>query len=117
MECLEKKLKIAREIGDQAGEKLAYHNIGAVFLSLKEMENAVDNFLSALDVFNSLRSLLKSNDHWKIDFREQHEATYSLLWMSLLRMGKIEEALFAAEQGRAQTLADNLLIQYKLNAS
>ena len=37
--------------------------------------------------------------------------------MSLLRVGKIEEALFAAEQGRAQTLSDNLLIQYKLNRS
>ncbi|XP_074625204.1 uncharacterized protein LOC141883582 [Acropora palmata] len=117
LECFGKCLKIAREIGDQAGEGRVYHNIGRVYFSLEEMENAVDNFISAVNVFNSLRSLLKSKDHWKIDFREQHEATYSLLWVSLLRMGEIDEALFVAEQGRAQTLANNLLIQYKLNAS
>ena len=29
-------------------------------------------------------------------------------------IGKIDEALFAAEQGHAQTLSDNLLIQYEL---
>ncbi|XP_044167747.1 tetratricopeptide repeat protein 28-like [Acropora millepora] len=32
-------------------------------------------------------------------------------------MEKLDEALLAAEQGRAQTLTDNLLIQYKLPAS
>ena len=64
-----------------------------------------------------MRSLLKSQDNWKIDFREVYEATYTALWVSLLRIKKINEALIAAEQGRAQTLSDNLLTQYKLNAS
>ena len=117
IEYYEKCLKIATEIGDQAGEGTAYHNIGVVFLCLGEIENAVDNFLSAVDVFNSLRSLLKSQDNWKINFRDVYEAAYTALWVSLLRIKKIDEALFAAEQGRAQTLSDNLLIQYKLDAS
>ena len=112
-----KHLKIAIEIGDREGEGTAYHNIGKEFFSLEEAENAVDNFVSAVDVFNSLRSLLKSQDNWKINFREVHEATYNALWLSLLRIKKIDEALFAAEQGRAQTLSDNLLLQYKLNSS
>ena len=110
-------MKIAIEIGDRGGEGVAYLNIGMVFFSLEQMENAVDYFVSAVDAFNSLRSLLKSEDNWKIKFHELHEATYTALWMSLLRIEKIEEALFAAEKGRAQTLSDNLLIQYKLNAS
>ena len=110
-------MKIAIEIGDQAGEGIAYHNIGKVFFSLEQMENAVDNFVSAVDTFNSLRSLLKSEDNWKINFRDLYGEAYTALWMSLLRIEKIDEALFAAEQGRAQTLSDNLLIQYKLNAS
>ena len=69
-----------------------------------------------MDVFNTLRSLLKSQYNWKINFRELHEAAYAALWvsfhlwMSLLTIGKIDEALFAAEQGRAQTLCDNLLL-------
>ena len=49
-----------------------------------------------------------------MSFREQYEKTYTFLWISLLKGGKIDEALFAAEQGRAQTLSDNLLIQYKI---
>ena len=113
----EKQLKIAIEKGDQEGEGTAYHNIGTDFVYLKEIENAVDKFFSAVDVFNSLRSLLKSEDNWKINFREVREKTYALLWMSLLRIKRIDEALFAAEQGRAQTLSDNLLLQYKINSS
>ena len=118
IEYFEKQLlKIAIEIGDQAGEGRAYHNIGIDFSCLEEIENAVDNFLSAVDVFNSLRSQLKCQDNWKINFRQLHGATYNALWVSFLRIKKIDEALFAAEQGRAQTLSDNLLIQYKLDAS
>ena len=77
----------------------------------------MDNYVYAVNIFNSLRSLLKSKDNWKIRFRELHETTYTALWTSLLRIGKVDEALFAAEQGRAQTLSDNLLIRYKLPAS
>ena len=117
VEYHEKHLKIATEIGDQAGEGKGYHNIGIDFVFLEETEKAVDNFVSAVDVFNSLRSQLKPQDNWKINFREVHEEAYIALWVSLLRIKKIDEALFSAEQGRAQTLSDNLLIQYKLDAS
>jgi len=64
-----------------------------------------------------LRSLLKSQDNWKVTFREQHEMTYTTLWRSLIRSEKFDEALFVAEQGRAQALSDNLLIHYKLPMS
>ena len=114
IEYHEKHLKIVIEVGDRAGEGVAYHNIENAYSFLEQFEKAVDYFVSAVDAFNSLRSLLKSNDNWKVKFREQHETTYTALWRSLLRIGKFDEALFAAEQGRAQTLSDNLLIQYKL---
>ena len=73
--------------------------------------------LVMLTAYNAVRSCLKCNDDWKINFRELYERTYTGLWLSLLRMEKIDEALFVVEQGRAQTLSDNLLIQYKLPAS
>ncbi|XP_044170811.1 tetratricopeptide repeat protein 28-like, partial [Acropora millepora] len=113
IEYHEKHLKIALAIGDQGGEGVAYGSLGNAYRSL-ETENAVDNFVFAVDVLNSLRSQLKYQDNWKINFREVHEKAYIALWVSLLRIKKIDEALFAAEQGRAQTLSDNLLIQYKL---
>ena len=113
IEYHEKHLKIAVEIDDRAGEATAYHNIGSVYFSIDQFENAVDNFVSAVDAFHTLRSL-KSVDDWKIKFRQRYEETYTALWRSLLMIGKIDEALFAAEQGLAQTLSDNLLIQYEL---
>ena len=117
LEYHEKRLKIAKEIGDRAGQGEAYHNIGNAYSFLEQFENAVYYFVSAVVAFNSLRSLLKSQDNWKVTFREQHETTYTALWRSLIRSEKFDEALFAAEQGRAQTLSDNLLIQYKLPTS
>ena len=117
MEYYEKHLNITIEIGDRDGEGRCYHNIGIAYRSFKQFENAVNNFVSAVNIFNSLRSLFKSKDNWKIKYREQYEATYMALWRSLLRIGKVDEALFAAEQGRAQTLSDNLSIQFKLPAS
>ena len=113
----EKHLKIAREIGNRRDEGIAYHNIGRGFFSLQQFENAADNFDGAVEAFNGVRSCLKSRDDLKINFRELHEATYTYLWKSLLRTENLDEALFAAERGRAQTLTDNLLIQYKLPAS
>ena len=117
IEHLEKVLKITIEINDQAGQERTYHNIGIVYFSLQQFQSAVNNYVSAVKTFNSLRSLLMSKDDWKITFRELHETTYTALWRSLLSVGKVDEALFAAEQGRTQTLSDNLFIQYKLPAS
>ncbi|XP_044183194.1 tetratricopeptide repeat protein 28-like [Acropora millepora] len=117
IEYYEKQLNIAIEIGDRGREGTSYHNIGSAYCSLEQFENAVDNFVSAVNVFNFLRSLLKSKDYWKIKYRELYETTYTALWRSLLIIGKVDEALFTAEQGRAQTLSDNLSIQFKLPAS
>ena len=114
IEYLEKQLKIAKDISDSDQEARAYHNFGVIYFDLGQFDIAVDNFVSAVDVYNTLRSLLKYEDNWKMKFRHLHETTYTALWRSLLRIGKINEALFAADQGRAQTLFDILLTQYGL---
>ena len=60
------------------------------------------NYVSGVGAprYVTLRSLLKCEDHWKINSRRQHEETYTALWGLLLLIGKIDEALlFAAEQG------------------
>ncbi|XP_044170126.1 tetratricopeptide repeat protein 28-like, partial [Acropora millepora] len=114
IEYHEKHLQIAIEVGNRAGEGMSHHNIGHGYFSLGQFEIALDKFVSAVEAFNTLRSLLKSEDDWKINFRELHDKSYCAMWRSLLRIGKIDEALFAADEGRAQTLSDNLWIQYKL---
>ena len=117
IEYLKKSLKIAQEIGERDREGWTYHNIGTFYFSLEQFENAADNFGCSVEAFNAVRSFLKSKDDWKIKFRELYETTCSGLWNSFLRINKLDEALFAAERGRAQTLSDNLLLQYKLPAS
>ena len=117
IEYHEKSLKIAIEIGDRAAEGASYHNIGNDYCCFEQFENAVDSFVSAVNTFNYFRSILKSKHNWKIKYRELYDKTYTALWRSLLRIGKVDEALFAAEQGRAQTLSDNLLIQFELPAT
>ena len=114
IEYHEKTLKTAINIGDRHGEGISHHNIGNGYVSLGQFENAVQSYFSALEAFNALRSLLKSVDGWKIKFREGYENTYIALCSSLLRIGKTDEALVTAEQGRAQTLSENLFIRYKL---
>ena len=59
IEYYEKALKTAIEIGDRAGEGKAYHNIGNGYSRLGQFDIAVGNFVCAVDVFNSLRSLLE----------------------------------------------------------
>ena len=88
---------------------MPYRNIGNGYLSVGQFENALHNFVSAVQVLNTLRSLLRSEDGWKINFHELHDKTYTALWRSLIRIGKIDGSLFAAEQGRSQTLSYNLL--------
>ena len=57
----------------------------------------VTSSISALDALMSLRYLLKFEDGWKIKFRKLYEKTYTGLYRSLLGIGKVNEALFAAE--------------------
>ena len=109
-----KHLEIAKRIGHRTGEGSALYNIGDGYFSLGQFEIALDNFVSAVTVFNALRSLLKWEDDWKINFRDLHDHVYTSISRSFLRIGKIDDALFAAEQGRAQSLLDNLLTQYEL---
>ena len=70
-----------------------------------------------MEVFNAVRSCFKSRDEWKITFRDLHDEICTGLWKSLLGIKKVDEALFAAEQGRVQTLSDNCFSQDNLPAS
>ena len=114
--CSMGHFRIAREIGDRVGEGTAYHNIGIGYFGLGQFHIAVGNFFSTVNMCNTLRSLLKSEGNWKMKFRDLREFAYTSLWRSLLRIAKINESLVVADQGRAQTLYDNLLIYYGLAA-
>ena len=99
-------LKIAKEVGDKSFEAMAYSSLGCVFELQGGLPKAVEHYQASINLFDSLRVLLKSKDEWKVNFRNQHQMAYTGLWRVLVEQGNVDEALFVAEKGRAQALTD-----------
>ena len=68
-------------------------------------------------MLNDVRDRLQLNDGWKISLRDQHQEVYAALWRVMLADGKVTEALFSAEQGRAQSLKDLMALNYLFDAN
>ena len=105
-------LAIAKDLGDKTGEGGAYCNLGTVFEIIGDFNKAVECYQGGVKVLNDVRNFLRSRDEWKISFRNLYNPPYSGLYRVLLKQGKIKEALFAAEKGRAQALNDLIELQY-----
>ena len=76
-----------------------------------------DYYRSSVKIFDDIRALLQSEDKWKISFRDLHQCAYTSLWRTLVKTGETDEALCAAEQGRAQDLVDVLKEQYGVDSA
>ena len=108
---------IAKEVGDKDMEGHAYQVLGNGFESLGRLSEAQECYQSSVRLYNDVRSLLRSKDEWKINFRDKKYFAYNALWRILLKEGKVVKALFAAEEGRAQALTDLMESQYGVPAS
>ena len=89
-----------------------YFSLGRDFELSGELHKALNYYQLSVDVFNEVRSLLQSEDTWKISFRNACQHSYTALWSTLLRLEMPEEALRVAEQGRAQALIELMKLQY-----
>ena len=107
-------LNITKEVGERTGEGRAYYSLGRVSESLGSISEALDYYRSSIKLFEQARALLQSKDAWKIGFRDLYQVVYTALWRTLVKTGETEEALCAAEQGRAQALIDILKKQYDI---
>ena len=105
-------LRIAKDLGDRDGEGRAYYGLGRSFESLNHLEDAVECYQSSIKAYNDVRARLQTKDEWKINLRHAYQTVYTALWRLLLKQGKVDEALIAAEQGRAQALKDLLELKY-----
>lgn len=105
-ESYELLLKFAKKVEDKSMEAAAHYSLAGVFVSLGPLSKAVEHLQASITLYNALRILLKSKDEWKVNFRNRYQMAYTELWRVLVEQGKIDEALFAAEKGRAQALTD-----------
>ena len=106
------RVSICKEINDKVGEGAGYYALGYSFESLGRLSEAVKCYKSGVRLLNDVRSLLEAKDEWKIGFRNECQIAFIALWRVLLKQGEIVEALFAAEQGRAQALNDLMESQF-----
>ncbi|KAL9965104.1 hypothetical protein ACROYT_G028857 [Oculina patagonica] len=107
----ERCLKIVKEVGDRVGEASSFYNLGLSFESDGTPLKALDCYRSSVRMFNEVRHLML-RDVWKISYRNMCNFAFTSLWRLNLQQGNEVEALFAAEQGRAQALQDLMNLNY-----
>ena len=117
IEYQEKSLKIAKEVGDRTMEGKAYCHLGNINQILGKVQEACECHQASVNILDIVRASITREDALKISFRELYRAAYSNLWQTLLKLGRIDEALCAAEVGRAQALVDFLKTQYGFTES
>ena len=110
-------LKIAKELNCSLDEGIAYYHLGTDFETLGQISVAIGYYQLSITSLNDIRNRLQLNDEWKISLRDQHEKVYAALWGVMLADGKVTEALFSAEQGRAQSLKDLMALNYLCDAN
>ena len=109
-------LSIAEEIGDRVGKACAHNRLGSYLLELGSLNEALDHFRCSLKIYDTVRASCISEDGSKISFRTHHEFAYTNLWQVLVMLERNDEALYAAERGRAQALLDALKVTYGLTS-
>ena len=115
-ECYKQHLRIAEEIGDRTGEACAHDGLGQSFLYSYSLNEALEHFRCCVKIYDSIRAHSISEDQLKISFRAQHQFAYTHLWQVLVMLERNDEALYAAERGRAQALLDALKVTYGLTS-
>ena len=113
-EYFERQRQISRESGETLGEGIACWNLGYYYECLGQLSLAIEYYQLSVSLVNNIRDRLQLNDEWKISLRDRYQTIYAALWRLMLAEGKVAEALFSAEQGRAQGLKDLMAHNYGL---
>ena len=116
IECYNQHLRISEEIGDRKGEACAHVGLGQSFLHSYSLNEALEHFRCSVKVYDTIRASSISEDELKISFRTKHQFAYTHLWQVLVMLERNDEALYAAERGRAQALFDALKVNYDLTS-
>ena len=86
-------------------------NLGRTYESSGDLHQAVDYYQRSTKLFNELR-VLQVDDALKVIFRNARQGIYQSLCRTLLKLSKFDEALCAADQGRAEALLDLIKLRY-----
>ncbi|CAH3150955.1 unnamed protein product [Porites lobata] len=116
IECYKQHLSISEEIGDRMAEACAHDGLGHSFLESHSLNEALEHFRCYVKICDTIRANSISEDQLKIGFCRHHQCAYTHLWQILVMLQRNDEALYAAERGRAQALLDDLKVTYGLTS-
>ena len=116
IECYKQHLRISEEIGDRIAEACARTSLGLCFLESHSLNEALEHFRCSVKIYDTIRANSISEDQLKINFFTGHRCAYTHLWQVLVMLQRNDEALYAAERGRAQALLDALKVTYGLTS-
>jgi tetratricopeptide (TPR) repeat protein len=101
-------LAIAREIKDRQSEGTALNNLGLALYQSGNLAAAEKTLIDGIEVLESLREILGSDDANKVSIFEQQARTYRTLQQVLIAQNKTNAALEIAERGRARAFVELL---------
>ena len=108
IEYTQQYLVIAREIKNRDGEGTALNNLGATFLRAGNPIESEKILVNAIQVWESMRQMLGSNDANKVSIFEAQARTYRLLQQVRVAQNNPNAALEISERGRARAFVDLL---------
>ena len=117
MQLNSQSLSISKKSHDHFHEAEALIYQGHCLAECRFFSDAVLSYQSSVKKANSIRDWNVLEDWMKISIRQFFRIAYASLSATLLRLDKTEEALLAAEKGRAQALADLLETRYGFEAN
>ena len=116
IECYKQHLTISKDIGNRIAEACARTGLGHCFLDSHSLNEALEHFRCCVKIYDTIRANSISEDQLKISFCTGHRCAYTHLWQVLVMLQRNDEALYAAERGRAQALLDALKVTYGLTS-
>jgi CHAT domain-containing protein len=108
IEYAQQTLAIAREIKNRHVEGLALNNLGWAFLKAGNPTEAEKMLVTAIQVWESMRQMLGSNDANKVSIFEEQARTYRTLQQVRVAQNNPIATLEIAERGRARAFVDLL---------
>jgi CHAT domain-containing protein/uncharacterized protein HemY len=115
IEYTQHSLAIARELKDREGEGNALNNLGVAFLKAGNPTESEKILVNAIQVWESMRQLLGSNDANKVSIFEGQARTYWALQQVRVAQNNPIAALEISERGRARAFVD--LLTERLSSS
>lgn len=106
-------LMVFRRIDDPVQVESTLVKMGLYKTTLKRYPEAIGHFREAVAIVNRLRK--KAPPEARLDYRAQNEINYGLLIEALIDDGRQNAAFDAAEESRAQDLAERLVERGALN--